>query len=893
MRPILTFILMLLLIFPSSAATLTDAFNGSVSTTDSTIAYGESISLPEGAPDYIRITISGDYPEYAEGYPYLNNLAYYELDTDAEDTTGSHDGTFNGASAGTFDGIDDYVSIPASSDFNTTDFTVSALINADDFEQKMTIWDAESYAIRITQAGTPYVEVMDDDAYTANSIGTVRSTSYYTNVMCEYNGQLYAGIYSGYVYRYDGGTTWTSCGQVGSSTTVTALAVHNGKLYAGCGSGSELANVYRYDGGTTWTWVAISSNGNYINSMCSYDGKLYAGDDLGTVIEIIGVDNYDTVGTPGTTTNVRAMVVYRDQLYVSGSGDGIVYRYDGSSTWTSIGDIGAVYHITGMAVYDGTIYASCSGSTYAGYVFKWDGVGTTTWSSCGRLGTSTENRQLCVYNGKLYGSTYTTSSFYRYDGGTTWTAISTGGTRTYCLTTYDGKLIIGTYRGYAYAMGTGEAIYGSTLSTGTNYILTAVKESGTVTFYINDVSQGTATASFGVDTAEDIFIGKARGTTSPAGSEECFDGSIHNVGYWDDGTSVYAIYNDATGLLIKSSADSVYIPYEEGLISWGTLINGFTFKNTDGNSIGVTVDEYYLADVTTSNEINTGGVYSVDLSVTVPEDVDDGIITIPVEGRVFNSASVDSGSITYETGYLYIDTGALSAGLTTFSIDATYETGVNGYTYTPSNSNVELIALENSQEFSVSTSDEATHSFLWELNGDTVQSEVGTSSSYTYPASPYGSDVLTVTVDSSVHTWYINNGLNTTKSTKSMTNMKNLTLAYKTIDDYPGFSKLAAVDENNTTALIEAFLMPVNSYWTTDNALGAWFYALLVILTVGVTYIKTKTLETTSLVLLILSLMVAVPATAGTFIVPTAMLYLMYMCVVLGVAGIFGGLFME
>jgi hypothetical protein len=226
--------------------------------------------------------------------------------------------------------------------------------------------------------------------------------------------------------------------------------------------------------------------------------------------------------------------------------------------------------------------------------------------------------------------------------------------------------------------------------------------------------------------------------------------------------------------------------------------------------------------------------------------------------------------------------------LLVFPVSAAYETE-----YTPAESNIELVALENTQEFSVSTNDEANHDFLWKLDGVTVLSESGTNSTYAYPASPYGKDVLTVAINGNVHTWYISNGLNTTKATKSMTNMKNVTLTYKSVDEYPGFNKLMAVDENNTTAMIEAFLMPVNSYWTTDNALGAWFYALLVILTVGVTYIKTKTLETTSLVLLILSLMVAVPATAGTFIVPTAMLYLMYMCVVLGVAGIFGGLFME
>lgn len=134
---------------------------------------------------------------------------------------------------------------------------------------------------------------------------------------------------------------------------------------------------------------------------------------------------------------------------------------------------------------------------------------------------------------------------------------------------------------------------------------------------------------------------------------------------------------------------------------------------------------------------------------------------------------------------------------------------------------------------------------------------------------------------------------NTSNATKSIDNLQQMNLTYNDISAYPGFDKLLSVDENNTTAMIDAMFIPVNSYWATDNALGSWFYVVIIIFTVGITYIKTKTMETTSLVLLILSLMVAVPATAGTFIVPSAVLYLMYMCVVLGLVGIFGGLFME
>jgi hypothetical protein len=107
--------------------------------------------------------------------PYLNLKAYYELNGDAEDSTTSHDGTHTGTTAGTYDGIDDFTSIPAHSDFNfSSDFTISAQVDVDNFEQSMAVIDGESYAFRIGQDKIPYFEMIDDVTPSISSIGNTK-----------------------------------------------------------------------------------------------------------------------------------------------------------------------------------------------------------------------------------------------------------------------------------------------------------------------------------------------------------------------------------------------------------------------------------------------------------------------------------------------------------------------------------------------------------------------------------------------------------------------------------------------------------------------------------------------------------------------------------------------
>ncbi|HQL95999.1 MAG TPA: hypothetical protein PL005_15090 [Candidatus Hydrogenedentes bacterium] len=94
-----------------------------------------------------------------------------------------------------------------------------------------------------------------------------------------HDGALYAATCeaheggAGHVWRYAGGDRWEDCGSPDGSNAVAALAVHDGALYAGTSrydtTGSAMAaspnttpggRVYRYDGGTAWTFCGELSN---------------------------------------------------------------------------------------------------------------------------------------------------------------------------------------------------------------------------------------------------------------------------------------------------------------------------------------------------------------------------------------------------------------------------------------------------------------------------------------------------------------------------------------------------------------------------------------------------------------------------------------------------------
>lgn len=896
MKYALYLIAFLVLLCPVHGETIANGFNGTYTVTDGTVNDGDVLLFPSGSPDYISVTATGSYPEFYDGVPYLNLEAYYPFDGDSDDVTGSHDGTFNGAVDGVFDGIDDYVSIPASGEFNASDWTLSAIVNADDFDQDMTIIDMESVAIRVGKDKYPYIEMFDDTATTETSWGEMRDASSYAHSMTVYQGKLYAALHSGYIYTRGGapGYFWSSCGRPGSYTEAYAIAVHDGNLYASGGDGVDYPQIYRYDGGTTWTAVGgyDYTYNDYVYELCSFDGKLFAGTDNGNVFyyEDGSITN---CGSVGTTTDVRAFVIYKGNLYVSGSGNGVVYRWDGGSTWTSIGDIGATYHINSMVVFDDTIYASLSGSTIGGYVYKWNGVGTTTWTSCGQLGASTELRDLIVYNGDLYGCSYTTNALYKYSGGTTWAAEALGtSTRSASMTIFDGKLMIATQgSGLLYAVGTGKALYGSAMTTGTDYHIIAVNDDSTVTLYQNEVSKGSVGVAFDADTDRSIRIGRAFGTGLLCGSDGAWDGMIHKVGIWTDNAPWRSIALEQSGLLFKPSSDGLYTGYTgtPTIIGIGEVpVHNMTVRNTDGGTNGITAVEYFIVDVNLSNSMVADGLWSFDIDFTPGFNTTDGKITIPMGIYPIESATVsgDSTEISIVGTDLVIDTDTMAPGLKEFAVLAYYST--SGYSFIPADTTVDLVAMEDSQTFEIYANDLENHDFVWYVDYQQVAQYLSDqTSSYDYGPESLGMDVVQIYADGSlVRTWYVDNQVNMTMATQSMSNLNEWNY---TLPEYDVFTTMWENNESKsfTENFLDKLATPFTDFWATEKGIGDWVWVGIIVATVVAVHIKVDTLEITCITMIMLSIIVVETQTP----LPEPIVYLMYTFIAVGFAGILMALF--
>ena len=193
-------------------------------------------------------------------------------------------------------------------------------------------------------------------------------------------GQLYAGTSNpGIVYAYDG-SSWTAIsGSLGFA--VLDLIEFQGDLYAATTSSLYSGEVYRYDGGTTWTLVCSSLDGQ-VCDLEVWNNDLYAGTawNGGKLYRYnTGTDTFDYVGiVPDCDSGgyyhpwagIRAMYSWAQtgDLHLGDIGYDCLGRYDGT---TLIYDA----FMDGSCIYD---FAEFNGKLYAG---AW--MGRLLWSSTG------------------------------------------------------------------------------------------------------------------------------------------------------------------------------------------------------------------------------------------------------------------------------------------------------------------------------------------------------------------------------------------------------------------------------------------------------------------------------------------------------------------------------
>jgi hypothetical protein len=285
------------------------------------------------------------------------------------------------------------------------------------------------------------------------------TSNYVSNSLTVYDGNLYAATISGrdesdwcHVYRYDGGKHWIDCGRVGDrrTTGVMGLIVHQGRLYAGTStydwvrvfSGKyDPARVYRYEGGTTWTDCGQPGEMLRINCMATYGGKLYVGGDRGMpppgekqwagrpyhVYVHDGGTKWSVAGTfpaePPKNCYPHAMAVHDGRLFV---GYPNVYAFDGHQ-WEFLGmPLGNTpaeeipnLQVHSLEVFRGKLVA---GMWPEARVVEYGGGGAK-WVDRGRIGDGTEINALTVYNGKLYAGAIPRGEVARYDEAAGWTSL--------------------------------------------------------------------------------------------------------------------------------------------------------------------------------------------------------------------------------------------------------------------------------------------------------------------------------------------------------------------------------------------------------------------------------------------------------------------------------------
>lgn len=188
------------------------------------------------------------------------------------------------------------------------------------------------------------------------------------NYLIEYNGQLYAGgrfgsaggdpLYPqevGYIARFDG-TAWHPVGE-GMNWTVTDMAVYNGELVVSglfteedfTGRGGYPANYIAKWNGVNWSPFGSGMDGR-VTALAVHNGELYAGglfENAGGVparnIAKWNGQSWSPVGNGIGGQQVYTLASYNNELYaggefrtISGNAGNYIMSWDGTQ-WKSVG----------------------------------------------------------------------------------------------------------------------------------------------------------------------------------------------------------------------------------------------------------------------------------------------------------------------------------------------------------------------------------------------------------------------------------------------------------------------------------------------------------------------------------------------------------------------------
>ena len=247
--------------------------------------------------------------------------------------------------------------------------------------------------------------------------------------MASYDGHLYVGVsrvllhYSGLeptlahhiggkVFRYEDGK-WVDLGQLLGLDGVNGMAVFQGKLYV---TGFYQPGLFRYEGGTQWTSFG-SPGGMRPEGLIVHNGSLFAtGYDEGAVYRFDGAQ-WTHTGLLGDSTQVYGQGIYQGKLLAGTWPTGTVYRYEGDQRWISTGRLGESEEVMGPSVYNGKFYA---GTLPLAEIYRYDG--DHQWTSMGRVDHTPDvvyrrAWSMAVFDGRLFVGTLPSGHVRSFEAG--------------------------------------------------------------------------------------------------------------------------------------------------------------------------------------------------------------------------------------------------------------------------------------------------------------------------------------------------------------------------------------------------------------------------------------------------------------------------------------------
>ncbi len=533
-----------------------------------------------------------------------NNATVY----DAAWSSGSG---FDRRGAYSFDGVDDYMSIPDSDSLDLqTQFTIegrflpNSTFNASsDYYQGLL--DKGAYQLYLDKSDGKlkfYMESNQTKAWANVTNGTQNSVY----GMAVYNGELYvggpftnAGGVGGtkYIARWNG-TGWRNVTN-GTNNEVYGMAVYNGELYVGGlftnAGGVAVSRIARWNG-TDWRNVT-SGTTSTVYGMAVYNGEIYVGGQFTSAGGVGGtkyIARWNGTGwrnvTNGTQAAVYGMAVYNGELYVSGlfsdaggvGGTSYIARWNGTN-WRNVSN-GTTGYAFGMAVYNGEIYVggqfTSAGGVAASRIARWNGTGWRNVSN----GTTSDVRGMAVYNGELYvGGAFTSAGgvggtkFIARWNGTNWRNATSGTQNSvFGMTVYNGELYVGGEFTDAGGVGGTSMIArwssrnDTEISSATNswqnswqhYALTY--NNNNLSLYVNGIYENSALKTITLNkNSLPLLLGKTYGSKSSgfysgADGNYQFNGTIDEIRIYNASLSaeqVKALYNNRTDLIVADETN--------------------------------------------------------------------------------------------------------------------------------------------------------------------------------------------------------------------------------------------------------------------------------------------------------------------------------------------------